>query len=104
MERGCRLVFGRRKAWRSAGSRPSDRRSPVDYVKADTYLREKAVEAGDNAWTDSIEMVLGKEAEQRMKGVYFDPADPRIVRDDVDFTGGELPRSTSVTRVARSRR
>jgi hypothetical protein len=63
--------------------------SPEDYVRAEAYLRQQAVDNHDNVAEDSIRNVLGEGAESRITGYYHDPANPGQFRT-VDFTDGTI--------------
>jgi hypothetical protein len=64
--------------------------SAEDYVKAEAYLREQGRDRRDPVVIDTISNILGKDGEQRMAGLYLDPASPDQYREDVDFTDGEI--------------
>ncbi len=66
-----------------------------DYVKAEVYLRKIAVAEGRPAPEATIEEVLGKEAESRMRGFRHEPDAPGRYQE-VDFTGGTIQASYKV--------
>lgn len=63
--------------------------SAADYVKAEAYMREQLADSGLLLGSRPIREVLGPEAEDRMTGLYLDPADP-TQPVHVDFTDGTI--------------
>ncbi|MGW1777863.1 hypothetical protein ACWCQQ_01815 [Streptomyces sp. NPDC002143] len=67
-----------------------------DYVRAEEYLREKAIDSGDFKVTASIEEIFGPgDHSDRFEGYYVDPDDPTGTDDSVnhlpvDFEDGHI--------------
>jgi hypothetical protein len=69
--------------------------SAADYAKADAYMKEELAASGVLLGSRPISEVLGPEAEERMTGLYLDPADPSQAVH-VDFTEGTIFASYSI--------
>ncbi|MGW6569499.1 hypothetical protein [Streptomyces sp. NPDC054975] len=70
--------------------------NPEDYVRAEEYLRAKALESGDPKVEASIEDIFGPgDHSDRFEGYYVDPSDPQAADDSVnhlpvDFQDGSI--------------
>lgn len=70
--------------------------NPEDYVRAEEYLRTKAIESGIPEAEASIEEIFGPgDHSDKFEGYYVDPGDPKADDDSVnhlpvDFEGGHI--------------